>query len=237
MESGKAKMAKTKKLLGGNRVLLPVFCTALVTLLLALAGWLWTLEIAAGRVAAGGVIVGLMLLFVTILLYNSRGDDIDNLKGFLESKFKSIDLRFQSIDLRFQSIDLRFQSIDNTLKELTNQMARLDTRGSPRALTGRGKKISKAINAKGIANKYLSKVESRVKKGDSAYTIQELCLEFASNELSELLSDDENATLQDVAYEEGVSVEAITHRVIGIELRDIVLANCAKSVSGVGGKV
>ena len=128
------------------------------------------------------------------------------------SHFRLSDL-IDMVNERVESLANRVGEIDGGQEEVEGH--------SPRALTEKGRILSKAVNAKDLATKYRSHLGSVNTK--QAYDIQEACLAFAELDMLEALDDEDSRAVKKYAYENGISVERVL-RVIGIEMRDMILA-------------
>ncbi|MBL6761392.1 MAG: hypothetical protein ISQ19_01705 [PS1 clade bacterium] len=128
------------------------------------------------------------------------------------SHFRLSDL-IDMVNERVESLANRVGEIDGGQEEVEDH--------SPRALTEKGRILSKAVNAKDLATKYRSHLGSVNTK--QAYDIQEACLAFAELDMLEALDDEDSRAVKKYAYENGKSVERVL-RVIGIEMRDMILA-------------
>ena len=91
---------------------------------------------------------------------------------------------------------------------------------SPMELTEKGVEIAKAIKADIISSKYLDKV--KYEENANAYEIQEICFEFARQELQSQLDGKELDAIQLEAYERGIRLKNILD-IIAIVIRDEIL--------------
>ena len=237
-------MVKTTKLFGGNRNVYSFLVGgALTTTMVGVVMLLWGHKhIETGPLASVGMMLMVVLGATVVILHNVRGEDIDRVTRSLNDMQQSIGSMQQSIGSMQQSIDnishyLKIEvqpflaEVKPLLRDLTHTRAELHKKRSPLKLTDKGQSISDRLNAKSIARKHIAQVESKIKKGDTAYHIQEMCFNFAADDLPGLLNDEEHKQLQEIAYDYGIVIEAVIHRVVGIEMRDLVLNKCAKSVS------
>lgn len=96
---------------------------------------------------------------------------------------------------------------------------------SPISLTDYGQNLSEIVGAKAIAQNYAGRVEFGLLA--SEYHIQEVCSQFAEEQLLDNLTPDERSFLETIAYQEGIDIKKIL-RVIGIEMRDFFLAQRKK---------
>ena len=99
---------------------------------------------------------------------------------------------------------------------------------SPRKLTDKGKSLSKLIEGKKLAQKYMSKVN--VRDTDSPYTIQKTCFAFARDKLIRLLPPDDISYFETIAYQEGSDVRTLC-LIVGLEMRDLILKEHKKNRS------
>lgn len=92
---------------------------------------------------------------------------------------------------------------------------------SPISLTEKGQELLDTANGQNLAKKYYSAV--KLSSSASNYEVQEKCLFFAEFDLLDELEEQEKIELENLAYQRGISIERIL-RVIGIEMRDLILA-------------
>ena len=121
-----------------------------------------------------------------------------------------------------QEIREKLEQIQEQIAQIFDHLAanNLIAPGSPLTLTGLGKKISTQLRAKEWAKKHAARVDTT---GMNAYKIQEFCFAYVKDEDRQPFSDDEQATIQDVAAEHGQKTEHVVD-VFAIELRDKLLA-------------
>ena len=97
---------------------------------------------------------------------------------------------------------------------------------SPRKLTDKGKALSKLIEGKKLAKKYMSKVNAS--DTDSPYAVQKACFAFAHNKLIRILPPDEVRDFEAIAYQEGSDVRTLC-LIVGLEMRDLILKEHKKN--------
>ena len=99
---------------------------------------------------------------------------------------------------------------------------------SPRKLTDKGKELSRLIEGKKLAKKYMSKVNAR--DTDSPYAIQKACFAFARDKLLRILPPEEVSDFETIAYQEGSDVRTLC-LIVGLEMRDLILKEHKKNRS------
>lgn len=148
--------------------------------------------------------------------------------GYLFHKFR---IHFKEVDSLKQGL-AKFgeklaeieKNIASILAIISGPRSDLATNQSPLSLTKRGKEIGGSIDAKNIADKHIEKYKEAYTDWEdmNAYHIQQTCVDFAMNELADLLTDQEKKPLEDAAYQHGIDLLSIFW-VIGIVMRDKVL--------------
>ena len=128
--------------------------------------------------------------------------------------------------------------INASLKNLISRVSHLAQRvgdidgkqemkmNSPISLTKKGQELLDAADGKRLAEKYHSKI--KLSTSASNYEVQETCLAFAEFDFLDKLESQEKTELENLAYQRGISIERVL-RVIGIEMRDLILAERKKS--------
>lgn len=150
-------------------------------------------------------------------------EDVDDLKKGFEKFTNQFDDHF------LEKLAAKVVNILNTKYSLVTQNE------SPVSLTKLGKEIGDNVDAEGIASNYIEryKAEHPGWKNMNAYRIQQTCFEFCvEDKLGSLLSEQEQKTLEDDAYQRGIELSN-TFRVIGIVMRDKVLKEMGIDVNEV----
>lgn len=134
-------------------------------------------------------------------------------------------------------------NINESLKNLISRVSHLAQRvgdidgkqetkmKSPISLTEKGLDLLKAADGKRLAEKYHSKI--KLSNSASNYEIQETCLAFAEFDFLDTLESQEKIDLENLAYQRGISIERVL-RVIGIEMRDLILAERENNETSAG---
>jgi hypothetical protein len=135
----------------------------------------------------------------------------------------SLKKRVDSLVERVDNLALRLSKLDGKQEELKGK--------SPISLTEKGLALSKAADGKRLAEKYKSKIKLSVSA--SNYEVQETCLAFAEFDFRDTLEEQEKTDLENLAYQRGISIERVL-RVIGIEMRDLILAERENNETSAG---
>ena len=99
---------------------------------------------------------------------------------------------------------------------------------SPLTLKDYGKKLFDLINGERIVNNHHTKIE--IDEHMTDYEIQKACNDFTFLNMFDELSNAERTSIYDVAYNEGIRVEAIKS-LLAISFRDKLLSIRALSAS------
>ena len=94
---------------------------------------------------------------------------------------------------------------------------------SPVSLSETGIRLAERIKAHDIIQKYRDKLPPMTADMTS-YSIQETCFDFAFNKLFDILELEDRKRVENVAYDEGTTPTTILRSVVGIPLRDAILA-------------
>ena len=156
-----------------------------------------------------------------------RGEVNADRKAFREFMPRAVRF-FESTDRRFERADRRFERIERKIEEILGMVGgRLTaTASSPIRLTALGKEISNAIQAKEWAEELAQRLTNEA-AGKSAYEIQDLASRYCAEDLE--ITNARKISCEAAAFEHGVNLVQVKG-VLGIELRDILLARAGLAV-------
>ena len=153
-----------------------------------------------------------------------RMETIEGRMEVIEGRMEKIEGRIEKIEGNLEKLESKFEKIIDILVEAVGQT--LAKHSSPLTLTDYGIAIAEKIDADDIASEYAEKLYSDI-QSFNAYQIQEYCFDYCRNKLLDHLKENsphQYQTIHTVAFEEGLEIENITSRTIGIKLRDYLLA-------------
>ena len=134
--------------------------------------------------------------------------DRANFKEFMREIRRDIRRIFEALNQLGTKSDFRDPGLSSIIKP-----------GSPLRLTDLGQSISIGLNAPAWAAKAAELTKDKV-MGLDAYAIQEFSFDYADDK--QHYSEEETQAIRERAYENGLT-EYLVRRVMGIELRDVLL--------------
>ena len=179
------------------------------------------------------IIFGIIAWFVTM---NSKLKDLEDVRKNAQGLLRGL----ESIEEIREKINVLIGRVNALSDEVAASRGKGIYRSdSPVSLSEYGESLSKKIDVKSITDRYKEQLTKRAKKREmNAYQIQQICFDFAQNQIPKDLeenSKEQYDQLANVAFNEGIQIGDLM-RVLGLILRDKVLEACDISVSDVDSK-